>query len=191
MTASVPSRRCVICAAALPDSARYCTSCNKYQGWLTRFLGGLNVQALVVLVPVATLAFVFVKDQFVTHGSDVRVTALTCERDAIRLVASNIGDRAAIIKEIRVGVTSDSAAPNKTYPAQLPRIGDGPGEPLVLPAQALKVYDLVVVNEQGQRFRLPAPTAGATDCTYRLTAEIVAFDHAPDPKVASCACPAQ
>ncbi|NQV58392.1 MAG: hypothetical protein HQ502_01920 [Alphaproteobacteria bacterium] len=191
MTDPVSSRHCVICAAALPDGARYCTNCKKYQGWFTRFLGGLNVQALVTLVPIVTLAFVFVKDQFVVHGSDVRVTALSCERDAIRLAASNIGDRTAIIKSIRVGVASGSAAPNKTYPAQPLKNEDNPGKQLELQAQALKVYDLIVLNEQGQRFRLPTATAGAPNCAYRLAVQIVAFDHAPDPKAASCPCPVQ
>lgn len=185
---------CVICANALPAGARYCKECKKYQGWFTRFLGGLNIQALVTLVPVVTLAFVFVKDQFVTHRSDVRVTALSCKRDSIRLAASNIGDRAAIIKAIRVGATSGSTAPNKTYPAQALQNGDEPAGQMQLQAQALKIYDLVVLNEQGQQFRLPAATAGAgqaANCTYRIAVEIVAFDHAPEPKVASCACPAQ
>lgn len=191
MTDPGPSRHCVICAAALAEGARYCTNCKKYQGWLTRFLGGLNIQALVTLVPIVTLAFVFVKDQFVTHGSDVRVTALSCERGAIRLAASNIGDRTAIIKSIRVGVAMGADTPNKTYPAQAQKTGEDPGKQLELQAQALKVYDLVVLNDQGQRFRLPTSTAGAPNCTYRLTMEIVAFDHAPDPKLASCPCPAQ
>lgn len=183
-------RHCVVCASSLPAGARYCTICKKYQGWLKRFLGGLNIQALVTLVPIVTLAFVFVKDQFVTHGSDVRVTALSCERDAIRLAASNIGDRTAIIKSIRVGIASGSATPNRTYPAQALKTGEDPAKQLELQAQALKVYDLVVLNDQGQRFRLPTSTAGAANCTYHLAVEIVAFDHAPNPEAASCPCPA-
>jgi hypothetical protein len=90
-------RDCVICGESLKLSAIYCNSCNKYQNRIRRVLENLSFSSLVTLIPIATLAYAFLKTQIVTSGSDVRAQAIHCKLDLIRAAVSNVGTNAAIL----------------------------------------------------------------------------------------------
>ena len=181
-----PQRSCAVCGASLNKGARYCVACGRYQSPLRRFFESINVQSLVALIPIATLAFVFVKDRVVEHGSEVKASVSECTRQRIRVVASNAGDRNAVLKSATVGISVDGAKPAQFYPLS-------PGDPggnrsgVELQPQKVAFIDLFTVNQRNERFELPVPSTGAS-CTYQVRLELIAFDHAPLPVEANCPC---
>lgn len=179
---------CKVCAAPMRPSARYCTECKSYQTLLARFLSSIDLQALIALVPVITLAFVFVKDRLVHHGSDVRITAQSCRRSGARLIASNLGDRAAALKSVTLWLDRSGAAPapNDVYRLVPKESTARPENVLQFEPQKLKFMELRAINRAGNDTTLPVANGGV--CAYRLLVELIEFDQKPKSVTASCNC---
>lgn len=96
MAAAAPA--CRFCGSALSAGTRFCLQCKQFQGLFDRIIGGLNLSALVALVPVATLAYVYLNETFIRPYSELTAVASRCTADAAILAVSNTGTRAAIIE---------------------------------------------------------------------------------------------
>ncbi len=174
------SAHCRVCAQPLPDGARKCTVCGEYQSFVARFLGGLDLQALVALVPIATLAYAFLQDRLVAKHSDLRVALVGCASEAVTVFASNVGNRPAIITEALYRVSGAEERPLgiTVESADQRLIKGGEARPLVLTVDLVKSPGgLVPFNQRG-----PA-------CQVDVTIRSVAFDHTPTPLSVTCDCP--
>lgn len=186
--ANVDTRiECVICKGEIKKGAKKCTRCNSFQHPIRRFFSGINVQALIVLVPIVTLAFVFVKDHIVVHKSDLRVAILDCEHNRIRVVTSNLGDRAAILHEraTLLFVVDGQVDPR---PRLLMKDPQSSVSPLIKPGQSVLI-NFFPVTKDGKKARLDSCPADSKQCEYKVTFDVIAFDHKPYKIVMSCISP--
>jgi hypothetical protein len=173
---------CRICARPMPDGAAKCTVCGEYQSWSRRLLAGLNLSALVALVPIVTLAYAFLADRLSHHGSDLRATVLECANDRIRLFATNQGDRAAVMRGATYRISTDAARQAR---------------PL---AFAISDDDRLFEGGANRAVMLqaPAPTGitpplvphdlTGNGCRLVIEIDTVAFDHTATPLEVACSC---
>jgi len=176
--------QCAICKNEIKEGAKKCISCNSFQHPIRRFFSAINIQALVALVPIVTLAFVFVKDQIVSHKSDLRVTLLECENDRIRVVASNLGDRAGILREKATFtfVVDGKADPRPRLLSKDPKSDIAP---MIRPGETV-IVDYLSVTKEGMKAHLDVCPASSEECEYKLTFNVLAFDHKPYQVKTSC-----
>ncbi|MGA1840954.1 MAG: hypothetical protein ACMUIU_10040 [bacterium] len=174
---------CVICKSEIKKGAKKCIKCNSFQNPLRRFFSGLDLQALVALVPVVALAFVFVKGHIVVHKSDLRVAILDCTKNKIRVVASNLGDRAAVLNEraVLLFLVNDNLDPR---PRLLMKDPSPDISPLIKPGESVLI-DFFPVTIDGKKARLD-PCPESARCEYKVTFDVIAFDHKPYKIVVSC-----
>ena len=176
--------QCAICAKPMPEDARKCTECGSYQHPARRFFAGIDVRAWTALIPIVTLAYVFVADQFAEHKSDLEATAVRCQSDGIEFFASNLGDRAAILQSASYtrSNTGSPAGPNGlnfVEDALEVRMMNG-GE-----ARLIRLEPEKIGGAPGAIF---PPTAMGDACQIAVKIDAVAFDHdAPDLNFA-CVC---
>lgn len=149
---------------------------------MARFLGGLDLQALVALVPIVTLAYAFLHDRLVSKRSDLRVALVSCTSEAVTIFASNVGNRPAIITEAfyRVSGTEERPLDITMEEAEERLIKGGEARPLVLVVDPVKSPGGLVPFNQLE-----------PGCRVAVTIQSVAFDHTPtDPPLSvGCDCP--
>ena len=173
---------CRICAKPMPEGASKCTVCGEYQTWSRRLLAGINLSALVALVPIVTLAYAFLADRLGHHGSDLRATVLECAHDRIRLFATNQGDRAAVMRGAAYRISTDGSGQMRPLAfgiADDDRLFEGGANRALMlqaPAQDGIAQPLV-----------PHDLAG-NDCRIMIEIDTVAFDQTATPLEAVCAC---
>jgi hypothetical protein len=174
---------CDICKSEIKKGAKKCTRCNSFQHPVRRFFAGMDVKSLVALVPIVTLAFVFVKDRIVVHKSDLRITIMDVNRDGVRIAVSNLGDRAAILHEGAelVFVVNGVADPR---PRLLLKDPNPPGVPLIKPGES-SVLEFLAVGKDNTKIPLDACPPDGTECIYKVSFHTIAFDHEPQTVVQS------
>jgi hypothetical protein len=150
----------------------------------------MDVKSLVALVPIVTLAFVFLQDRFTVHGSDVLVTALDCATTKIELMAANAGDRAGVIKSAQVRVRVDGSTGDGAH--RLISTGDGVSGVYTVVKPEEPVF-MSMVPMTGQAVTpLPRHPEQARQCSYQLEIEVVEFQQkSNETKIiyTSCDCP--
>jgi len=174
---------CVICKNEIKKGAKKCTRCNSYQHPARRFFAGLDIKSLVALVPIVTLAFVFVKGQITVHKSDLRVAIMDVNREGVRVAVSNLGDRAAILNERAelVFVVNGEADPR---PRLLVKDPKAQGLPLIKAGESA-VLEFLAVGTDGTKIPLDACPPDSKECMYRVSFHVIAFDHEPQTVVQS------
>ncbi|VAV85112.1 hypothetical protein MNBD_DELTA01-216 [hydrothermal vent metagenome] len=179
-------QECVICKAEIKTGAKKCTSCNSFQGPLRRLLAGVDIRSLVALVPIITLAFLFIKDQVVTHKSDLQISILECRQDMVKIVASNLGDRAALLKpKANLFVLLDGKESGDLK--SLVRSPTNETPPLVKPDQTIVASYNPILNKR--TYTLPKYPQGVSNCQYKIIFDVIAFDHKPSSVEKTCVCP--
>ena len=165
----------------MPSAALKCTNCGGYQSGLRRLLAGLDIRSLLALIPVATLALVFVRDQFVTPYADLRVATLSCRDDRVRIAAANLGNRDALF----AGMLLKSKSSDK--PMTMNLVGDRSEDSLLVKPGGTHVYELEAVDSKGDTLGLQLHTLGA--CDYEIKLNALAFEEEVKKSKWSCACP--
>lgn len=171
--------RCGICKSPIYVGARKCIECGSYQHPVRRFLAGMDVKSLVAIIPIATLAFVFIKDQVTTPRAELRIASLACTDDKIKVAAANIGERDALfagVNLIQVGkspIKLQVEAPSKT-------------DLLIEPGKT-HIYELAARDSQG--ITLGLSFSDDSPCQYRLRARTLAFEDPSNDSAEVCACP--
>ncbi len=167
---------CVICKSPINRGAKICLQCKCYQSPLRRFFSGIDIKSLVALVPIVTLAFVFLKDQIVVHKSDLRVVILDCLKDKVRLAVTNIGDRPAILGEnATVQMIIDGQADLDLTNLKKDRSSEI--STLVKPNETV-IMDYIPVTGSGKVEIYSCPP-NSKKCGYRFIFKIVPFDYQP------------
>lgn len=149
---------CKVCKEPINPGASKCNACGSYQGWLQRFIAGMDIQALITLIPVATLALVFIKDHFITPTAELHLLPLSCREDSLRIAAANIGTHSALI-------TSLSLIDKQQNPLPLTFTKESQNN-LLVEAGKMKVFELNALDESGNAMGLKlSPVA---PCRFRL-----------------------
>lgn len=165
---------CVICKNDIKKGAKKCINCNSFQRPIRRFLSGITVQALVALVPIITLAFVFVKDHVVVHKSDLRLAILECEKDKIWVVASNLGDRAGILyQNAKLYFVVDGETDPR--PRFLRKDPESPVSPMIKSGETV-IVDYLPVTIDGKKAHLDVCPSNSKNCEYELNFNVLSFD---------------
>ena len=175
---------CKICAQPMPSAALKCTNCGDYQSGLRRLLAGLDIRSLLALIPVATLALVFVRDQFVTPYAGLRVATLSCRGDLVRVAAANLGNRDALFAGILLRKTDSE---NRKKPLTMKLVGDKSEDKLLVKPGGTHIYELEAVGSDGRALGLNLQTQGG--CDYEIKLNALAFEEEVKNPNWSCACP--
>ena len=178
MTAET-AQRCVICKSPIHEGAIKCIQCGSYQKPFYRFLSGIDVKSLVALIPIATLAFVFIKDQMITPRSDLKIASLDCKIDTITVAAANLGNRDALFAGVDL-IRGDSIRIKMSLSAI-------PNSELLVPAGKTNIYELKAVGSDGSSLGLKFDDRDY--CDYRLKIRALEFEQSIDTPKSICACP--
>lgn len=171
--------RCVICKSPIFKDARKCIECGSYQNLFYRFFVGFDVKSIVALIPIATLAFVFVKDQINNPQADLKIASLECAGDTITLAAANLGDRDALFAGVDL-IQAES-------PAIRMSLGEISNTELLVKASKTNIYKVEARDNLGTSLGLRLENQSA--CHYRLKIRAIDFEQSVGALKSICACP--
>ena len=169
---------CVVCYSPIHQGAKKCVTCDSYQSPLRSILSGIDLQALITLIPIATLAFVFLRDQLVTPQADLRIASLSCAVDKVTLAAANVGNRDALFAGAYLSHDDGRRL--------LLNVDMDKSEPLISPGTT-RIYKLAVLDKSGSPMGLQLSTE--RPCEYRITPRSVSLSDAVKHTDTVCACP--
>lgn len=175
--------RCVVCMHPIIPGAKKCTKCNSYQNFFISILSGLDIKSLVALVPVVTLAFVFVKDQITTYKSELKIVPLECGLDSIKIATANVGNKDALFAGTKL-MRSDS---DKNTPFINMRFSNTAESELVIEPGKVKVYKMMALDKTGGSLGLNL--SESNPCQYYILPHSVNFTEASTQPEKVCACP--
>ena len=175
--------RCVVCMHPIISGAKKCTKCNSYQNAFISILSGLDIKSLVALVPVVTLAFVFVQDQLITYKSELKIAPLECGIDTIKIATANVGNKDALFAGVKL-MNSDST--NNTDFVNM-RFSTGAESKLVIEPGKVKVYEMKAFDSTGGSLGLNLTTSNP--CQYYIIPRSVNFTEVSTLSEKVCACP--
>jgi hypothetical protein len=176
---SDPGSHCRICAEPLPEGARKCTKCGEFQTFLARLLAGLDLHGLVALVPVATLAFVFLQERVGVVRSDLRFALVACSQTDVSLMASNVGNRAGVIAEASYNLGNEQ-------PRQL--ILELKPDARLVDGGKTRIFELRVDHEISPGGLVPFEMQGRPDCQVVITVETFTFEQHTKKQKVICDC---
>lgn len=165
----------------MPAGARKCTECDEYQSIGRRMLAGLDLQALIALIPIGALAFAFLQSRLETKASDLRLALVSCTQDGVTIFASNLGNRAAIVRNASYRVNGRE-----------PRALDvhAPSDARLLEGGDTRAFELNVIGEVSPGGLVPFDVRTAPGgCSVAVTVSTIAFDQSEEPREVTCDCP--
>ncbi len=173
-------KACKICTKKIPDSARKCLECGEFQSLHARIFAGLDLTALLALLPLLTLIYAFLAERIEVPRSEIRIVPVACVQYAVTVFASNIGNRMALLKSAQFAAGNE---PTGTFnlPKDLSnRLFEG---------GASRLLTLTVDRRHKPNGLANFQSARAKSCTVNLTFSILQYDHSEDQETASCVCP--
>lgn len=173
--------RCRVCKNAIPAAAQKCSLCDSFQDWRSHFnFSSVVLSLLVALVSVLTAAVPVLRDALTPALADVQYDILTCSTDEVRILASNVGSRFAIVDGAAFEQIVGARSTNRF---RLQVEGD---KRIVRPQQS---EEIVLVPIGDQLFpRGDDPNSG---CSYkvRLSVRTLGVDSARSSEPKTCPCP--
>jgi hypothetical protein len=172
--------------ADLPANARYCVKCQKFQTIFDRIISGIDIAAVVSLVPLLALVFVFLQDKILFSGSDVNAALVSCAANSVVVALSNAGARAAVVE----GGTAERIVDGKTDSHRSLRPHGKSEMPLVVAAgyaDAVR-FDMVLPGDIERALPMP-PSSANTQCEYDVRISVIDFGGRRDKKqLKRCKC---
>jgi hypothetical protein len=140
---------CKYCKSLIPEQARYCTHCEKFQGRWDQLVSGASISALVSLISVGSLAYGFVAQQLKKAAPQVVLTPISCSTQDVRLSLSNLGDRPALFLggTITMRATAGGEVTGRTLV--------GAAVPSLIAPQSSKIETLQIASMSPPHFPLP------------------------------------
>ena len=144
-------------------------------------LADFNLQSLIALIPIVTLAYAFIHDHVQAKHSELKIAPLSCQTDRIHIIASNIGNSAAIITAAKFFTGELSPKPlNIVLPLEQTVIEGGDS----------RTMELKVDMTASPGGLVPYELRNTPNCTVKIVIDTVAFgDELTYPKEVKCACP--
>jgi hypothetical protein len=184
------TKPCRFCRSPMPQDAKFCTTCQKFQSIRDRLTDGVSIpsllQVLTTTLPLIAIVFVFVQERIVFPFSEVTAVPVQCQFESVTLGLTNAGNRPAIVKGGRLLLT--------------PVAGDRIERDLIVPADRnmvlepgksdVRTFSITTLDDTDVG-PIPPPEPGAK-CFYEITLATSEFgDEMRPPKKVSCACPAR
>ncbi|HKC03124.1 MAG TPA: hypothetical protein VKC17_07460 [Sphingomicrobium sp.] len=172
---------CRYCLKPIKAGAVYCSNCEQFQTFWSRFRSGVTFPALIGALPLFILIWTFVQDHTVTYRSALSVLPVQCAADRIVVGLTNSGNRAALVGKGSLTREAETVTNwSLSNPAPNGALIVDPAKPLV---EAFGVGDAA----SGQP---PLATAGQA-CIYKVAIDVLDFgSKTPRQEGFSCACPA-
>ena len=167
--------QCRVCRKSLPDNAKKCTECGEFQSQFRRFLLGIDLQSLVALVPIVTLAVVFLWERVQPPGADMRVKLAECRKDKVVLAVANYGPHEGIIGRVSYRVNDGDERRFKSIEDDQRLLKSGKAR-------------MLVFHPDGHGILVPHPER-KEGCTISVRIETDAFVEDSNPKEERCDCP--
>lgn len=173
--------RCVICSNPIDVNAQKCIHCNEYQTTWQRILSKLQLQSLIALIPILTLAYTVIAGMVVESKSNLKFSVIKCAAANVHVFVSNVGNSSAIIKSAKYQSLNREAIP---FELELE------SNELIIEQGETKSINLRVPKKAHGGLAPPGLRAKYTkECLVTITLDTIAFDHKPTPMVMTCACP--
>jgi len=170
---------CRLCAQEIPDGAKKCSQCGEFQSTWSRALAIVDLKGLMALLPLLTLIYAFLAERFETQSSDLRLTAVSCSLDGVKVFGSNTGNRSAIL--LTAGFSTGEDQSEFVIP-------ESPEE-RVFDAGASRLLTLPVDARRNPGGLVPHDLRSDPACSVELQFSVVEFDHTTTRSTSSCACP--
>ncbi|MEO1091114.1 MAG: hypothetical protein AAFX81_10800 [Pseudomonadota bacterium] len=174
------TKACKLCARQIPFEAKKCNDCGEFQSVFTRVVRGIDLKALLALLPLLTLIYAFLADRLEVARSDLQVAAVACEAESVTLFASNAGTRTALLQHVGFAATGDEESVFE-LPTDLPQRVFAAGE-----ARLIEVHVDAGRNPAGLA---SFQSRQRPDCAVALRFEILNHDHTVTEEDQTCACP--
>jgi len=173
--------KCVVCANPIDASAQKCIKCNEYQLKWTRILSKMQLQTLIALVPISTLAYTVIAGMVEEKKSDLKFSVVNCTASNVHIFASNVGNSSAIIKSAQY-----QSLGRESIPFEL----ELDNSELMIKQGGTQSINLRVPKKAHGGLAPPGLREKYTgQCIVTIRLDTIAFDHKPKPAVMTCACP--
>lgn len=172
--------RCIICKYPIIPGAKKCIKCDSYQNILISILSGMDIKSLVALVPIVTLAFVFIKDQFTVYEAEINIAPLACNQDTVKVAVVNGGNKDAIFAGLDLEKNDGKNNINMQF-------SNEPKSELLIESGKVKIYEFTAVDKSGNGLGLNL--SSNNPCIYHIKARSVGFSEMPIIINKVCACP--
>lgn len=172
--------RCIVCKGAIHSGAQKCIHCESFQDWRSHFgFSAVVLSLLVALISVITASVPVLQRVATPNLADVRYAIVGCSTDDIRVLASNVGNRVAILTDARFEYIVDNQRKN-SFPLQVQ------GQNHVLAPTQWVELTLTPADDR----LLPKNSVG-TRCEYRVTLKVRSLenDAALVSSPSTCVCP--
>ena len=174
---------CTVCGDPIRQHAKKCIHCDSFQDWRRHFSFSTVVLSLfIALISVSTTAVHITRSVFAPEQSNLRFSLVQYGPDSIRVVSSNLGDRAGVLRAARLTVINGPRGDKQTFELKWEE-----GQPVVEPGnwRIFALYPLI------GRARAPLRqlVSANEDCKHVIDFEIIAFDHDPETKHIEYRCP--
>jgi hypothetical protein len=178
-------KKCIVCREQIDKDAEKCTHCDSFQDWRRYFsMGTVVLSLLVALISVLTAAIPVLTTTLTPKRSDVRFSLLDYGSQRIKVVSSNLGNRAAVLKGATLFIVKNGSKQNAPI-----RLAWNRSDPIVEPAK-WRIFEFH--NEvNGVPVDLPMQSASDKSCQYRIEFDVIAFDHKPKKPSVTGACPGE
>jgi hypothetical protein len=164
---------CIVCKESIKQGAQKCVNCDSFQDWRRYFsFGTVVLSLLVALFSVLAVAVPIIKSTLTPHRSDLRFSFLSYEPKLIKIVCSNVGNRAAILKEAKLYINQDGKEKHPVKTLMWERT-----DPIIRPNESRVISFYIILNEVRQY--LPRRSPSDKSCQYIVQFEVIAFDHKP------------
>lgn len=182
------TKSCRFCRSPMPDGAKFCTTCERFQSMRDRLTDGLSIpsllQVLTTTLPLLAIVFVFIQERIVFPYSEVKAVPVQCQADSVTLGLTNVGNRPAIVKGghlLLTPVSGDRIERDLTVPAD---------RGMVLEPGKSDVRTFNITTLQGIDVGPVPPGEPGKKCMFEIALATSEFaDDARSPQRVACACP--
>ena len=165
---------CKVCKEQIKFGAKKCIHCDSYQDY-RRYLTFSTVvlSLLVALISVLTVFIPVVKKAFTPIGSDTRFSLYANHNDKITIIASNLGNRNAVLKKAHILREEGGTKKNTNIEAVLQE------SDRIIEAGKVKFLNFRFAIEE-TNIPLPKCDPDTDNCKYFIDFDVIAFDHSPE-----------
>jgi hypothetical protein len=173
---------CKICRKPIEIGARKCTECDSFQDWRRHFsIGTVVLSLLIALISVTTTGFQVVHDLLAKEQSDIRFSLVRYGPDSIKIMGSNLGDRAGALRSATLNIKSNNKVKN-TYNLVWEDVE------LVIKPGSWRLFSMQPAIENTP-IKLIQVASVPGECRHSIKFEVLAFDHNPKSFSIEYSCP--
>ena len=173
---------CKVCRKPIEIGARKCTECDSYQDWRRHFsIGTVVLSLLIALISVTTTGIQVMQGLLAKEQSDIRFSLLRYGPDSIKIMGSNLGDRAGALRQATLKIKSSDKVEN-TYNLVWEDVE------LVIKPGSWRLFSMKPAIENTP-IKLVQLASVPGECRHSIEFEVLAFDHNPRSFTIEYSCP--